>query len=68
MSYIAATCCLPYFNERPQRSELQLHQAYGLRKPTTRDRDDKYHVQFKNGTRSGPPEIESAAPGASACL
>jgi hypothetical protein len=22
---------------------------------------DKYHVQLENGTRSGPPEIESAA-------
>jgi hypothetical protein len=22
-----------------------------------RDRDDKYHVLFENGTRSGPPEI-----------
>jgi hypothetical protein len=26
----------------------------------------KYHVQLENGTKSGPPEIESVAPGASA--
>jgi hypothetical protein len=32
---------------------------------TENRRDDKYHVQLENGTRSGPPEIESVAPGAS---
>jgi hypothetical protein len=28
-----------------------------------RDRDNKYHVQFENGTRSGPPEIDGVKNG-----
>lgn len=28
-----------------------------------RDRDDKYHVQFENGTRSGPPKIDGVKNG-----